>query len=83
MGWGWCRGYRGWAWRDWAPPYWGGPWAWWGEDPELWLKAHLKRAVWDIEGLAQFIKEYADKLDPRDREALAKELEDLLKRLRQ
>lgn len=76
-----CKGWAraGW-WGDWGPP-WGVPWAW--GDPELWLKTHLKRAVWDMEGLAQFIKEYADRLDPKDREALAKELEELLKRLRQ
>ncbi|MEL9991413.1 MAG: hypothetical protein QXP98_07505 [Thermoproteus sp.] len=66
----------------WAGGPWGGPWwaAQWSYDE--WIDFHLKAAVWQIKGLAQFIKEYSDKLSQKDKEALAKELEDLLKALR-
>ncbi len=66
MGWGWM-------WR-------GGPW--WGPSYEEWLDVHVKAAVWEMRGLAQFLKENANKLSAQDKEALTRELEELLKTLK-
>lgn len=42
-------------------------------------RLYVEEAVWEMKWLAQFLKENADKLDARDKELLAKELEELLK----
>ncbi|MGC8973635.1 MAG: hypothetical protein ACP5KY_05450 [Thermoproteus sp.] len=73
-------------WRKWAMG-WGGGWWWrgppvWGPTYDEWLDLHLRAAVWQIRGLAQFVKENAGRLDPQSREALAKELEELARELR-
>lgn len=69
----WLR-HGGWGgWRSW-PPLWG--------DYDTWLDFHLRAAVWQIRGLAQFVRENASKLDPQTKEALARDLEELLRLLK-
>jgi hypothetical protein len=70
-GWRWVMGWRGWGWMGgWPPSY------------DEWLDHHLRGAVWNMRGLAQFVRENAGRLDPQTREELARELEELVKHLR-
>lgn len=76
----WWRKWMGWRgmWGEWMGP--GGPW--WGPSYEEWLNFHVKAAAWQMRGLAQFLRENVNKLDQQSKEALAKDLEELLKALR-
>jgi len=70
-GWRWVVGWKGWRrMGGWPPSY------------DEWLDYHLRGAVWNMRGLAQFVRENAGRLDPQTREELAGELEELVKHLR-
>ncbi|MCI4465356.1 MAG: hypothetical protein JHC22_06170 [Thermoproteus sp.] len=73
----------------WRYSPWGRGWGWMGGGPGCWLPSydewldyHLRGAVWNMRGLAQFVRENAGRLDPQTREELARELEELVKHLR-